>query len=86
MGMGDPAGWTSVGSKVGSAIAREGQEESRMPWLTVLHHGGNLGVGQEASVKPAHFWCGYPAPGDSSLLELPGPCPGQRGLVAPTLL
>lgn len=42
MGMGDPARWTSVGSKVGAAIAREGQEESRMPWLTVLHTMGEI--------------------------------------------
>lgn len=46
---------------MGAAIAREGLEEGRMPWLTVLCHGRNLGVGQEAPVKLTPFWCGYPA-------------------------
>lgn len=43
------------GSKVRAAMAREGLEEGRMLWLTVLHYEGNLGVGQEAPVKPAPF-------------------------------
>lgn len=85
MDVGDPAGWVSVGSKVGATMARGCREESRMPWLSVLHHRGHLGVGQEALVKPAPFWCGCYTTGDPSLLELPGPCPGQNGLVAPTL-
>lgn len=38
--------------QVGATVAREGQEEGR---LTVLPHGENLGVGQEAPVKRLSF-------------------------------